>query len=300
MAVDPVKGSVVNPQSLTQYTYVLNNPLIYIDPLGLRGELVLDGEVNYGIYRIGIPVEPDWSYWRTDGFVFDPNAVHTQADIDSWNMYGRLHLLATIFSGASPSSHLQEAMIWGANTFTNLDVEMAESRKGVDLSDALRLYAHYRSGKGTDMKINLKKAYDEDTNIKAFIDAEIANLQKAVENIYFQKMDCENQDRVRFQVIGGLRGMTTHFGSYSATENWHKTLGDFLIYLTADVTYDPKTNRAIAIITVNSLDYYNFNEGATDIMAGLPDDANARFVELGWAKPFITRGRFQTTMRWDF
>ena len=33
-AVDPVKGNVRNPQSLVQYTYVLNNPLMYVDPLG--------------------------------------------------------------------------------------------------------------------------------------------------------------------------------------------------------------------------------------------------------------------------
>lgn len=34
MAVDPVKGNVRNPQSMVQYTYVLNNPLLYVDPLG--------------------------------------------------------------------------------------------------------------------------------------------------------------------------------------------------------------------------------------------------------------------------
>ena len=34
-AVDPVKGNVRNPQSLVQYTYVLNNPLMYVDPLGM-------------------------------------------------------------------------------------------------------------------------------------------------------------------------------------------------------------------------------------------------------------------------
>ena len=34
-AVDPVKGDVRNPQSLVQYTYVLNNPIFYIDPLGM-------------------------------------------------------------------------------------------------------------------------------------------------------------------------------------------------------------------------------------------------------------------------
>ncbi|MCL1809619.1 MAG: nucleotidyltransferase domain-containing protein [Clostridiales bacterium] len=35
MAVDPVKGSVSDPQSMVQYTYCLDNPVLYVDPLGL-------------------------------------------------------------------------------------------------------------------------------------------------------------------------------------------------------------------------------------------------------------------------
>lgn len=47
MAVDPVKGNVRNPQSMVQYTYVLNNPLLYVDPLGLAKILLgWPGEVH--------------------------------------------------------------------------------------------------------------------------------------------------------------------------------------------------------------------------------------------------------------
>ena len=46
-AVDPVKGNVRNPQSLVQYTYVLNNPLMYVDPLGeLAQNYFHNGVVN--------------------------------------------------------------------------------------------------------------------------------------------------------------------------------------------------------------------------------------------------------------
>ena len=83
-------------------------------------------------------------------------------------------------------------------------------------------------------------------------------------------------------------------------ENWQKAIGDFLLYLTADITYNPKTKKAIANITVNMLDYYDFNTGAADVFTGLPDIANGRFVELGWAKGFITKESFKKTVRWDF
>jgi RHS repeat-associated protein len=36
MSPDPVAGSILNPQSLNRYTYVLNNPVNLIDPLGLE------------------------------------------------------------------------------------------------------------------------------------------------------------------------------------------------------------------------------------------------------------------------
>jgi len=35
MAVDPIRGNIFNIQSMIPYTYVLNNPLRWVDPLGL-------------------------------------------------------------------------------------------------------------------------------------------------------------------------------------------------------------------------------------------------------------------------
>ena len=49
MAVDPVKGNVRNPQSMVQYTYVLNNPLLYVDPLGLwTAQVEVGGSASAG------------------------------------------------------------------------------------------------------------------------------------------------------------------------------------------------------------------------------------------------------------
>ena len=40
LAVDPVRGNIFNPQLMVQYTFVLNNPLRWVDPLGLSPHYV--------------------------------------------------------------------------------------------------------------------------------------------------------------------------------------------------------------------------------------------------------------------
>ncbi|MCL1982503.1 MAG: hypothetical protein FWG53_05335, partial [Clostridiales bacterium] len=48
MAVDPVKGTVADPQTMVQYTYCLDNPIAYVDPLGLFG-FVCDGPAQANV-----------------------------------------------------------------------------------------------------------------------------------------------------------------------------------------------------------------------------------------------------------
>ena len=40
LAVDPIRGNIFNPQLMIPYTYVLNNPLRFVDPLGLSPHAV--------------------------------------------------------------------------------------------------------------------------------------------------------------------------------------------------------------------------------------------------------------------
>ena len=44
---DPYSGKLVNPQSLNQYTYCYNNPLLFVDPDG-RDPLHYEGPIYYG------------------------------------------------------------------------------------------------------------------------------------------------------------------------------------------------------------------------------------------------------------
>ena len=50
MSPDPYSGSynIYNPQSFNRYSYVMNNPLGYVDPLGLGGQQKVDTSVGSG------------------------------------------------------------------------------------------------------------------------------------------------------------------------------------------------------------------------------------------------------------
>jgi RHS repeat-associated protein len=66
MSPDPLGGSVANPQSLNRYAYVLNNPLNWVDPLGL----------------CGLSDVADASVRNVDA---SPGAI---AQCDAWNTFG--------------------------------------------------------------------------------------------------------------------------------------------------------------------------------------------------------------------
>ena len=55
-SVDPVKGNITNPMSMVQYLYVLDNPLRYVDPMGLVPYKVLN-LIGHGLALGYIPNE---------------------------------------------------------------------------------------------------------------------------------------------------------------------------------------------------------------------------------------------------
>jgi RHS repeat-associated protein len=61
MAVDPVGGYTSNPQTITQYTYCLNNPTLYTDP---TGELAYPGQIHGWILKRIVSQNTDLSKER--------------------------------------------------------------------------------------------------------------------------------------------------------------------------------------------------------------------------------------------
>lgn len=211
------------------------------------------------IFRIGEPVQPQWSY--DNDFPYDPNATPTLEDYFNWAK-------------------------WKAKN------EVAEHFGGIvnrDMPDAIDAYEHYRSGRGTDLKIDYQKAYEEDSNIKITVDGYINDTQHLVEQMI------ASGQQPPFSITSEI--MPVGDEHYPSTENWQKTIGAHQIWISADVAVDEKGNINMDT-TVHELDRYNFNRGMQDIASGASDNENGRFEELGWAKSFTTTGEANFDVTW--
>ncbi|OLR91424.1 WXG100 family type VII secretion target [Actinokineospora bangkokensis] len=154
------------------------------------------------------------------------------------------------------------------------------------LPDGTATYEHYWSNTGTPMELDYAKAYREDSGIRASVDTEVARAARAAEEL----------------IAGGQRDFSMTGGAHPIshqpqTENWQKAIGGHQLWSHGDVRVEG--NRVTMEVTVEAEDRYNFNRGQADIATGAPDDANGRFTEVGWAKPFDTHGTITKTITWE-
>lgn len=223
-----------------------------------------DGSLGYKLkYKIGEPEQPTWKegYQYDADYKYNPDEKPTMQDRINWVKWKMLN----------------EGGEW-------LGPEI-----GRNISDAIRAYEHYRSGKGTDLKIDYKKAYNEDKNIRLEVDTYIEDTKRVVEQLY-----AETGER-NFSITGEL--LPVGAKHYPSTENWQKTIGAHFIWISADVEVDDVGNISMKT-TIHEIDRYNFNKGMADIASGAPDDENGRFEKIGWANSFNTIGQFDTTVEW--
>lgn len=155
-----------------------------------------------------------------------------------------------------------------------------------DLGDATRAYAHYWGNTGDTLQVNYARAFQTDSGVRSNVNAEVARTAAAVDTM------AAGQGSGTFSVTGGAHTA----GTYPATENWQKAIGGYQQWSSADVTV--QGNQVSMRVTVHMMDRYNFNRGQADIASGAPDNANGRFTELGWARPFDTRGEITRTVTW--
>ena len=98
-------------------------------------------------------------------FPYDPNAVPTEEDYDSWNEWGRNSFLAHLVPG------------WFDSAF---------------------MYSHYRKASGTDVEINYRDMYNQEPVIREYIDKEIEDMMQFAQKFYLQT------NKISFEIIGDI------------------------------------------------------------------------------------------------
>ena len=157
---------------------------------------------------------------------------------------------------------------------------------GSDLDDATQMYGHYWDNNGDPIEFDYEEAYNEDEGVQVSVDKEIARAQRGAKTLI-------NGGNSNFSMTGDA----TAVEDYPTTENWQKTIGGHQQWSSADVSVND--NQVTMEITVHGEDHYNFNKGQSDIASEAPDDANGRFTEIGWAKPFDSHGTITRTITWE-
>ncbi|MCL6592119.1 MAG: RHS repeat-associated core domain-containing protein, partial [Firmicutes bacterium] len=216
---------------------------------------------GFGVYRFGEFAVPDIKF--DEDFPYDPALKASVRDRLSWIWWGFKAFCASVL------------------------------RK--DLSDAVKAYRHYRSGKGGVLIIDYEKAYKEDQIIRVFVNDEIMSAQKEAERLFRankNKLSTIFGDIKAFNMLGSAVPVPN-----GLTENWQKTIGAHFIWGSAFVCIN-KSNQVTMLLSINVIDKYNFNRGMQDIASKTPDEVNGRFSQLGWAKSFITRGSLFRVVTW--
>ena len=152
-AVDPVVGTIMNARTMVQYTYVLNNPLRFIDPWGLfAGHTFIGAE---SAERLG--VEPGFhernsdaaQAWRDSLSITQPPSLSFSAILDSVMEYfdglTNNEIFRLVESGFLESLGFSMPSDWIESMGSIRHVEANEWRQVLAHSMAYAIYQAYQS-----------------------------------------------------------------------------------------------------------------------------------------------------------
>lgn len=161
------------------------------------------------------------------------------------------------------------------------------------LSDAHAAYRHFLYGKGRDRMVDYEKYIKTDPAGERLMALLIEDFMVHAEAI--------GENRKEFSLTSTAFGVGPgKFAPHPVTENWTKTLGRHVFWVSASLIADVSGEdiRIRADITIHAEDRYNFNPGAKDIATGIPDSANGRFELCGLAHQYMNYGRVTRSASW--
>lgn len=186
-------------------------------------------------------------------------------------------------------------------------LETAEALRP-DLTDANAAYRHFHEGEGKARTFSYERYVNNDSSGRLTLRNAILEAQDAAIKLW-RGNGQPNMFSFSGPVIpcGALSSIThpncSKLFPYPATENWQKTIGAHKIWLSGDVRVKTKSRQPMPEfnlhLTLHVEDQYNFNPGAQDIGSGLPDNANGRFVVVGFAHGYLHTSKLTRVFTWN-
>lgn len=228
-----------------------------------EGEFIPSTDYTGGVYRLGSPQRPNIRH--DSGHANFPKEEPTWAD--------RLALLKWY------------GMLEGGEALRS------------DLTDGLGAYRHFLEGEGRERTFSYERYVTNDNSGRITFRNVILEAQDASIRLW------QEHSRNNFSFTGPMipcGGSLMEF-PYPETENWAKAIGAHAIWLSGNVVVSTPTGgepRFSLQLTIHAEDQYNFNPGAEDIATGISDDANGRFVIVGWAHGYRHTAEMRKTFTW--
>ncbi len=175
-------------------------------------------------------------------------------------------------------------------------IEGAEALRS-DLTDGIAAYRHFHDGNGRAREFSYDRYVNNDQSGRTTFQNAVLEAQDATIKLY------KEHGRSSFSWTGPAipcGGDLLQY-PYPATENWQKAIGGHTIWMSANVVVSSSqhTERFTVTLTIHAEDQYNFNPGQEDIATGAPDNANGRFVIVGWAHGYRHTATLRRTFAWS-
>lgn len=163
-----------------------------------------------------------------------------------------------------------------------------------DLKDATRAYRHFLFGKGAPLTVDYERFVTTDDSGKQLMVRLREDFQYHIERI--------GRNRTKFSVTSELYAIgIARFAPYPATENWQKTLGAHVVWVSADVVVSVNGGKIMfnANLTIHAADKYNFNPNNKDVKTKIKDEENGAFELCGFGHQFLVNGIISRVWSWE-
>lgn len=177
-----------------------------------------------------------------------------------------------------------------------------------DLCDGAAAYSHFLNGNGTPRTFSYERYVNNDNNGRVTLRNATLDAQDAAIKLWRNGGQPQQFSFTGPAIpCGSFETYHSHLRTafpYPATENWQKTIGAHTIWLSGQIHVRKRSvvgskPAFFMKLELHAEDQYNFNPGMKDMVTGIPDDANGKFVVVGFAKGYRHTATLTRTFSWE-